>query len=375
MNTPDKLPSCTTPADQGAPRHWFGRGSGKQQARPGPMPASMIEMQRRRVLLDRIADLLLDNHLEVSASNLAAAHMAFSGANPDLAHKIAQRRTDAKPISQTWLDRAAAADCPDEASALEALRSQLQSGLDQFAAATRSASSAQGEYHQALTHQVDALGTSELAPEVALANLATIASAMLERTAEVAAAMKRSEEEAGQLRHSLAKARHDAEVDHLTGLMNRRAFESVMAREYAEAKAAGEPLCVAFADIDFFKRVNDTHGHETGDRVLKAVAQLLAKIADDRCHVARHGGEEFVMLLRGATPDIAAARLNMARIEVGARNLVNRHTQEAIGAVTFSAGVADVFACTGLSAALAAADRALYRAKSEGRNQVVVAQD
>src|SRR3546814_16282073 len=74
-----------------------------------------------------------------------------------------------------------------------------------------------------------------------------------------------------------------------------------------------DSLPISFCDIDDFKAINDAHGHDAGDRVLKVIADTLAQISNDNCHVARHGGEEFVMLFRGLTPAEAAQRLNDAR--------------------------------------------------------------
>src|SRR3546814_14418454 len=124
--------------------------------------------------------------------------------------------------------------------------------------------------------------------------------------------MRRSEDEAKSLRRSLARAKRDAEVDYLTGLPNRRAFEALLERHYREAREQPVALSVAFCDIDNFKAINDAHGHDAGDRVLKVIAATLAQISNDHCHVARPGGGEFVMLFRGPTPAEAAPRLNDA---------------------------------------------------------------
>jgi len=194
---------------------------------------------------------------------------------------------------------------------------------------------------------------------------------MIDRTAEMEKDMIRSEEQSEALRRNLEDAMRSAEEDFLTGLPNRRAFEKVFEREYREAVRAGEPLVVAFCDIDHFKRINDTHGHETGDRVLKAVARNLCGISSERCFIARHGGEEFVVLFRGKTLDEAKALLDAARIELAERRMVNRVSKTPIGHVTFSAGLADVFDYADRRAALKAADSALYLAKGGGRNQVV----
>lgn len=129
---------------------------------------------------------------------------------------------------------------------------------------------------------------------------------------------------------------------------------------------------MAFCDIDHFKQVNDTHGHYAGDRVIKLVTQSLARISNDRCHVARHGGEEFVALFRDVPLADTVASLDRLREEMAERRLVNRATDLPFGQVTFSGGVADVFAFPGRRAALQAADVALYRAKQEGRNRICV---
>ena len=206
-----------------------------------------------------------------------------------------------------------------------------------------------------------------------ISSLADLAKAMLERTRTLEADMRRSEDEARSLRRSLEKAKRDAEVDHLTGLPNRRAFEAVLEREFREARASFDPLTVAFCDIDHFKRINDTHGHDAGDRVIRLIAEMLATISNDSCHVARHGGEEFVMLFRAITMSEAHRKLDDLREQMADRRLVNRKTDEPLGQITFSAGIADVFDFPDPRAALKAADEALYAAKEGGRNQVRIA--
>ena len=207
-----------------------------------------------------------------------------------------------------------------------------------------------------------------------ITELASITRAMLRRTVEIEKAMLRSEEQTRSLKHRLEETRRSAEEDHLTGLPNRRAFEALYQAEYRAARAAAEPLCVAFCDIDHFKRVNDTHGHDAGDRVLKLVAENLARISNERCHVARHGGEEFVVLFRAARVEDAFEKLDRLRAQLADRRLVNRATDLPIGQVTFSAGIADVFASGDRRLALKAADAALYRAKLDGRNRIMVAE-
>lgn len=351
---------------------WLGRrGSDDQQV------ASETKMdlaqQGRRILLDAIADFLLDHDLAVTPDNLAIAHGAFSGANPPLARQIAARLQLGDPITQEWLDETTANYAAEQSDdAIERLMGKLEENLDAFSKTSKAARSASAEYSGQLEQHVTNLAQVDDAGQI-IANLTGLAKAMAERTRKLEQDMRRSEEESESMRRSLDRAKHDAEIDHLTGLPNRRAFEGLIERHYREAQAAIEPLSVAFCDIDHFKLVNDTHGHDAGDRVIKIIAEALAQISNDNCHVARHGGEEFVMLFRGLSPAEAKVRLDRTREEVAGRVLVNRKTEEPFGQITFSGGVANVFTYADPRAALSAADEALYKAKQAGRNQILIA--
>jgi diguanylate cyclase len=247
---------------------------------------------------------------------------------------------------------------------------RLEKHLIEFGDVASSARRVTHDYGTSLEGQAQQLhATGDIAASVS--EVLGMVRQMIDRTAEMEKDMIRSEEQSEALRRNLEDAMRSAEEDFLTGLPNRRAFEKVFEREYREAVRAGEPLVVAFCDIDHFKRINDTHGHETGDRVLKAVARNLCGISSERCFIARHGGEEFVVLFRGKTLDEAKALLDAARIELAERRMVNRVSKTPIGHVTFSAGLVDVFDYADRRAALKAADSALYLAKGGGRNQVV----
>ena len=329
--------------------------------------------QGRRGLASAIMSILLVNDLDITPANLTLAYAAFTGGDPALARQIAARAESAEGITQPWLDELAHADTmrPDQAD-LDRLVARLEKGLEEFNSHMRNARTAASDYGTELERHVVDLEDVEKTGQL-VTSLAGLARAMLTRTRKAEHEMRRSEEEAKALRESLARARRDADIDHLTGLPNRRAFEALLKRYYEEAQATGEPLSIAFCDIDEFKRINDRHGHEAGDRVIKAIADTLAHISDDHCHVARHGGEEFVMLFRGLTPAEAAQRLDEAREELAGRRLINRKTDEPFGQITFSGGVADAVGYDEARNALKAADEALYRAKQNGRNRIELA--
>lgn len=360
-------------------RFWkFGRGAGSE--RTGAMLSdkgaadSGIGDSVRKDLLGRIGKFLLGHRLDVSARNLVISHAALSGSNLGLGRRIAQRECERLPITQEWLEDAISGD-PDFADRQEEfdeISTRLDQSLANFSETARQASKATARYGAELTLHADGFEGGDLEGICAL-NLVRLTRSMLERTQKLEGDMRRSEKEVTSLRNRLARARRDADLDHLTGLPNRRAFELVLAREYREAQAKLDTLSIAICDIDQFKMINDRHGHDTGDRVIRTIAEALARISNDKCHVARHGGEEFVLLFRGVAMDEVKERLDGIREVCAQRHLINRETDDPIGYVTFSGGVANVFAFPEPRAALAAADQALYQAKAQGRNQICLA--
>jgi diguanylate cyclase len=331
-------------------------------------PMTAIDRANERLVQD-IADFLVSARLAVTTRNLFTAHAAFSGEDPQLAREIGRRRLAGETITQDWLDSQASGE--DRESAIRTLIGQLETSLDRFAQTTTQARTSTADCNAALKSTVDrAMHTPG---SLNLPDVLGLAQSILDHSHKLEANIRASETEAKNLRERLARAQHEAEIDHLTGLPNRRSFEAVLDREYREAQAEIDHLCVAFCDIDHFKLVNDNHGHETGDRVIQAVAETLDRLSSKKCHVARHGGEEFVLLFRGLTKAQAREKLDAVRENFSERRFVNRKTDNPIGRITFSGGVADVFAYPNPRDALRAADEALYLAKEQGRNAVMAA--
>ncbi|KHK92755.1 diguanylate cyclase [Novosphingobium malaysiense] len=336
-------------------------------------PALPFDGQERLEALAEISQFVVEHDLPVTPFVLEAAHDIVTGANPALAALTAARLADGDGVTTEWLEQVRNAYAARDGSAeLLALIMRLEATIDAFSVTASAAQTATDDYNSALEAHVDGLAAIDSGGDV-IAQITTLARDMLDRTREVARALARSERESNALQQQLADARAEAEIDHLTGLPNRRAFETRYNEEYAATRESGEALCVAFCDIDEFKRINDKHGHEAGDRVLRTVAQSLATISDDKCHVARHGGEEFVVLLRDRSLEEACAIVDEAREAIAARRLINRMTDVPFGRITLSAGVADVHAYHDPREALRAADDALLRAKEAGRNVVLKA--
>lgn len=155
-------------------------------------------------------------------------------------------------------------------------------------------------------------------------------------------------------------------TDPLTGLGNRRMLEESLAREIGRAERIGGKLCVIMADIDHFKRVNDVHGHEAGDKVLAAFGTLLRKQTRPTDIVTRFGGEEFLVLMPHTNLEQALVVAERIRTTLAAMLI-----EPLPNAITASYGVAELAAGEPGDTLLRRVDKALYEAKESGRNRVV----
>jgi diguanylate cyclase len=192
--------------------------------------------------------------------------------------------------------------------------------------------------------------------------------AIAERQAEETSATKALRSEIEQLRLNVARAQTEARTDPLTGAANRGAFDEELARRCALASAGRESFTLMFADIDHFKKINDTYGHPVGDRVLTAFVGFLRSRVRESDMVARCGGEEFGVILPGAAlrPAIKKARklledLAQSDWEVDPTTKLR---------FTASMGIAEWQSGDAPERLIERTDKALYRSKHEGRNRV-----
>lgn len=160
-----------------------------------------------------------------------------------------------------------------------------------------------------------------------------------------------------------------AMTDGLTNLLNRRAFSTILTREFKNTERYGTPLCLVMTDLDHFKTINDEYGHLIGDRLLKEVATLISRAIRAVDVVARYGGEEFAIIL--PRTDVEPATILAHRI----REQLAQHVFVVNGAavhLSISMGISRIphHAVTCIEDLIAAADAALYQAKARGRNRV-----
>jgi diguanylate cyclase len=198
---------------------------------------------------------------------------------------------------------------------------------------------------------------------------------MAMRSREVERKLYESACEVGALKSELEGARREAVTDPLTGLGNRKMFESIMRQRAVHAMENGEPLSLMMIDIDHFKRFNDDFGHVVGDQVLRLLSVVLQENIKGQDTAIRFGGEEFAIVLPQTASCDARKLADNIRTKVGAKKLINRKTGETLRQMTVSIGVAEFHFGEPISKLLERADRALYFAKRMGRNRVIADED
>ena len=239
-----------------------------------------------------------------------------------------------------------------------------------------------GRFHQAVSGHADAITRAD-----SLEGLATVVTAMLQDSRDVQFAVGQSQQRlqndrdlanglelrVRELESELRRLSEEVSTDALTQVANRRGLATAFAAEQARNQRAGAdaaPLAVALMDVDNFKKLNDTLGHAAGDLALKSLAAAVRERLRPVDHLARFGGEEFVVLMPATALDAAQQALSRLQRELTA-SLFMHEGQDVF--VTFSAGVTLWRGGEALETTLARADEALYEAKRTGKNRTCTA--
>lgn len=262
-------------------------------------------------------------------------------------------------LAQHDVDRILAAHGPKEEDDAEGEdRAKVRRQTLRLAELATIAAQETGEFGRALEAE-----QTLLAGTVAIAEMVAT---MIERSSRTEQQLAKAAKQIEDLRQEVETAKGDAHHDSLTGLSNRRGVLAHLTGLSPNAR----PF-LAICDIDRFKTVNDRYGHVVGDRVLKLVASSLKESCGTN-FIARWGGEEFIVIFDAdVQADDAFALLDKAREDLAARKVKLRATDEPLGVLSFSAGIAP-FGEHSLDQAIAAADALLYEAKAKGRNQVLL---
>lgn len=184
--------------------------------------------------------------------------------------------------------------------------------------------------------------------------------------------LQESKGEVERLQQELMSARSEALLDPLTGVFNRRGFEAQMKALAANPEMQGKQVCFLMVDIDFFKKINDTHGHLFGDKVIRVIAEVLKAQVKGQDTVARMGGEEFAVILPDTAQQGAWAVAEHIRQVVERGRIRRLDKDESVGGITVSVGIAGCEMGGNWLEAIGHADEALYSSKQGGRNRTTL---
>lgn len=173
------------------------------------------------------------------------------------------------------------------------------------------------------------------------------------------------------LQQDLEQVRQESILDPLTRVYNRKGFDQGLIRAIEDAQKSKEPLSLIMFDIDHFKNFNDSYGHQTGDQVLRLVATTLKSNIKGQDIGARYGGEEFAAILPNTILDDASTLADKVRVSIQEKELLKRSTNQKLGRVTASFGVAMLNSEDTSTTLIERSDRCLYIAKNAGRNCVI----
>lgn len=203
-----------------------------------------------------------------------------------------------------------------------------------------------------------------------VANLVKDNRRMAETTMELNNGLKESQKQIASLHKELEEVQNQCLLDPLTSVYNRRAFNTRLEEEALEASRTGSSLCLALADLDHFKRVNDTHGHQVGDMVLQMFADLVGRNIKGQDMVARYGGEEFAIILPQTDLFSAYNLLVKIKHQLKESELIIDGAGKTIRDITASFGVARFEPGMNVKDLIEQADTYLYQAKNSGRDRV-----
>jgi diguanylate cyclase len=296
-----------------------------------------------------------------------------AGINPRLSHALESLSSEAVRIDDDAVLRLYKQHVsPPDEEAMSNIGAEMQRvmhSMAQTATQTGLQAGSYGEQLHGLSRTLAAQRIEALTPQ-----LTEVLAGTAEMQAAVQALQQRvavGQSEIDRLRDDLVRARNEALLDALTGVLNRKGFDRRLEQLLAGSAAEASSHCLVMLDIDHFKKVNDTHGHLFGDRVIQAVGEILRSSVTDSEHAAaRYGGEEFAILLPKTSLERSAELAEEVRLRTKAMKIRDRRTQDVVLTVTISGGVAAMQPGDDAAALVQRADAALYQSKKAGRDRV-----
>ncbi|GAA0585052.1 GGDEF domain-containing protein [Rhizomicrobium electricum] len=343
------------------------------------MGTTVAAPSREQALAKTAFALMGDWKVAPTPENYELFYVYAAGTNAALGKIIDTMIREKTPFTQPFLQGLCNQFLARERTAqtMEDVGAGISGMLDAVMGRLERAGKDAGEYGRTLSAASGELGGNQSPAAVAkmVERLVGATHAMEARTKALESELQRSSEHVTELKTQLDTVRKESRIDPLTGVANRKAFDIELQAAIKDARQDGSSVALMMCDIDHFKRFNDTWGHQTGDQVLRLVANCLSENVKGRDTAARYGGEEFVVILRQTPLEGAAKLAEQIRANVENKKLVKKSTGDILGTITISIGVSQLRDNDTPDLFLQRADRSLYRAKNTGRNRVVTETD
>ncbi len=299
-----------------------------------------------------------------------------AGINPGLRKRVDELTLNNQPLDepavhQLYRDHIAEID--------ETVAQRVSQGFEKvmvdISSSTAQAANEAGHFGQALERWSDDLAAGRYATTLShgIADLLLYSRDMQQTVKTLHERLEESHREVDSLRNEVNRAREEAMIDGLTGLANRRSFDRALASHLARSGAESHGPSLLIADIDHFKRINDSYGHVFGDKVIRSIATILRDNVKGKDLAARYGGEEFVVVLPETPIEGALSLAEKIRKIVESSRIKRVGNNEIVANVTISLGVACRHPGETDQELVSRADAALYQSKQQGRNRVTLA--
>jgi len=315
-----------------------------------------------------------EENIDPTPQNYAVWYTYASQANPELKRTLDTHLDKKSLTGELCADIFAKFLAPvDKTAQVGALADKLEAEMGSAISLIDRAGQDAARYGKALESAGDEIENTKSDHDLSkvVGRLLSETRSAVDRTRAVEDQLSQASGEIQQLRKELETAQTEANVDALTGLANRKNFDSMLARGTEEAKKDNHPLSLLVLDVDHFKKFNDTYGHQVGDQVLKLLGAVLKNNVKGQDTAARYGGEEFAVILPNTSLDNALKVAETIRVQVAGKSVVQRNSGEKLGQITISIGVAQYVRGETMEQVIHRADQALYCAKGTGRNRVV----
>ncbi len=298
-----------------------------------------------------------------------------AGINPALSQAIGNYLNEGKKIDDAAIESLYVDYIAEHNMDVQwALQNDFRKLLNNLTGFTEETDRQVNYFESSLQAHSDSLNQSldTLQIDTLISNMARDTTMMSASIQNLQSELKSSKQQVERLHQELESARKETLIDPLTGILNRRGLEAKVKGIFSDETSVESGLCLLMVDIDHFKKVNDDYGHVFGDRVLRATAEALKSKIKGQDSVARWGGEEFAVLLPGTNVPGAHAVAEHIRKSIERSSIRRLGTNEDVGGITVSVGVAAYTRGISFVDLLDQADKALYFSKKTGRNKTSV---